>query len=331
MTVITHRERVTAALAGRPTDRTPVSLWRHFGGIDMSTDGLTQAMVEFQETYDFDFVKFMPAGTYPIIDWGAETTWEPHARGTRTVHRLPVNRFTDWDVITPLDIEEGVFGMVNDALRQTVKAIGPETPVLQTIFSPLTIANKLGGPATLATMRQEPNRFERVMELLTDLTERLIAAALDRGAEIFYATQTCTAEIVDLDEAQRWETPYAMRVLGPVRDRGLVILHAHGDFLWLDEVASWPIDGINWHDRRGGPSLADGRRKTSLGLVGGLNGYGNLRNGPVEQVCNDAHDAIAQVGNGLIVAPGCVIPMDAPPHLIRAARQAVETVGALTA
>jgi len=328
MDEMTHRQRVTEALAGRPTDRTPVSLWRHFGGIDVSADGLTEAMVEFQETYDFDFVKFMPTGTYTIMDYGAETTWEPHARGTRTVHRLPVNRITDWASLRPLDVDKGMFATVNDALRQTVQSMGPDTPVLQTIFSPLTVANKLGGPATMAALRQEPAVFEQAMEALAALTERLVAAALDRGADIFYATQTCTAEVVSLEEVRRWETPYAERVLGPLRGRALVLLHAHGDFLWFDEAAGWPIDGINWHDRRGGPSLADGGARIRPGMVGGLNGYGSLRNGPRRAVLDEVADAVAQGGGRLIVAPGCVIPGDCPPHLIRAARTAVEGVAA---
>jgi uroporphyrinogen decarboxylase len=328
MAQMTHRERVTEALAGRPTDRPPISLWRHFGGIDVSPDGLTEAMVEFQDTYDFDFVKFMPSGTYPIMDWGAETSWEPHARGTRTVHRLPVNRIADWATLKPLDVEKGMFGVVNDALRQTVRAIGPDTHVLQTIFSPLTIANKLGGPVTLAALRQEPALFEQAMAVLADLTERLVAAALDSGADIFYATQTCTAEVLGLEEVRRWETPYAERLLGPLRGRALVLLHAHGDYLWFDEVAGWPISGLNWHDRRGGPPLSEGLQRTGAGLVGGLNGYASLRNGPRQAVLDEVADAIAQAGGRLVVGPGCVIPGDCPPHLIRAARAAVEGVAA---
>ena len=64
MEQMTHRERVAATIAGRPVNRPPISLWRHFGGIDMSSQGLTDAMVGFQATFDFDFVKFMPTGTW---------------------------------------------------------------------------------------------------------------------------------------------------------------------------------------------------------------------------------------------------------------------------
>lgn len=327
MTEMTHRERVNAALRGAPTDRPPISLWRHFGGIDMTASGLADAMVGFQQEYDFDFVKFMPTGTYTIIDWGAETEWVPNDHGIRTVRRLPVQRAEDWPRLPLLDTATGVLGMVNDALALAVGQLGPDVPVLQTIFSPLATARKLGGEATLAHLRRDPDQFAEGMETITAMTASLIADAVRRGADLFYVLQSGTADVLTRDEFVRWETAYARRLLAGLGDT-LVVLHTHGDHLWFEDVADWPVSGINWHDRSAGPSLARARNITDRGLLGGVDAWTALRSGTPADVEATVIDAVRQGGGRLVVAPGCVIPTDSAPHLIRTARTTVERVAA---
>ncbi len=324
MNDMTHRERVTAALNRQPTDRPAVSLWRHFGGIDMNPDGLTAAVIDFQQQYDFDFVKFMPTGAYPIIDWGAETVWEPRPTGSRTVTRLPIARLEDWNSVQRLDVDSGFLKLVNQSLRDTIRAIGRDTPVLQTVFSPMTIAVKLAGPAAFAHMRTQPDVIERALETITDVTSRMISAAIDRGADIFYAVQTGSADLLTKQEFERWETAYARRLLEPIKERSLILVHCHGNHLWFDEFGSWPVSGLNWDDRRTGPSVASARQRTAVGLCAGVSHYGSLRNGTAPEVRAEIEEALSQAGRELVVGPGCVIPMDCPPHLIRAARLAVE-------
>lgn len=324
MEQMTHRERVVATLAGQPVDRPPISLWRHFGGIDMSSHGLTDAMVGFQATFDFDFVKFMPTGTYTIMDWGAETVYEPNDTGIRTVKILPIHTASDWSQLAELDTGSGVFGMVNDALADTVRAIGPDTPVLQTIFSPLTTARKLGGAATLAHLRQEPEAFAAAMNTIERVTARLIEDAVARGADIFYAVQSGTADVLTREEFEAWETNVANRLLAAMPTETIVVLHSHGDHLWFDEVARWKIDAVNWHDRAAGPTLAEARGRTERAFVGGIDAWTELRSGTATDITDRVHEALSSAPR-VVIGPGCVIPGDAAVHLIMAARKAVES------
>lgn len=324
MNQMTHRERVVASLAGQDVDRGAISLWRHFGGMDMTATGLSEAMIGFQKEFDFDFLKFMPTGTYSIMDWGAQTSWVPNDRGIRTVNRLPIQKVEDWAALAVVDTSRGIFGMVNDALARTVTAVGPDVPVLQTIFSPLTTAMKLGGPLTLAHMRQHPDALAAGLQVIETVTARFIADAIDRGADIFYATQTGTADVLTGDEFERWEGDVARRLLGSLPSGTIALLHTHGDFLWFDQAASWPVSGLNWHDQTAGPSIDAVRSRTSKGIVGGLDAWTELRTGTAEDVTRAVRTALGPTPRGVIAGPGCVIPTDASPHLIRAARQAVE-------
>lgn len=330
MNQMTHRERVVATLAQQEVDRPAISLWRHFGGIDMTSEGLTDAMVGFQRAFDFDFVKFMPTGTYTIIDWGAETVWEPNDTGIRTVRRLPVRSADDWARLPLLDTSAGVLGMVNAALEQTVATIGPTTPVLQTIFSPLTTARKLGGTATIAHMRQHPEAFAEGMAVIERVTARLIDDAIARGADIFYAVQSGTADILTRDELETWESAVANRLLQGLPAETIVVLHTHGDYLWFDEVAAWDVAAINWHDQLTGPSLTAARQRTDKAFIGGIEAWSDLRSGTRAEIDARVRTALASASH-VIIGPGCVIPTDAAPHLITAAREVVDTWSARAA
>ena len=57
-----REERVRAVLNGQEPDRIPASVWMHFSQYDQDPRSLAEAMVEFNETYDYDFIKMMPFG-----------------------------------------------------------------------------------------------------------------------------------------------------------------------------------------------------------------------------------------------------------------------------
>lgn len=326
MSQMTHRERLEGALSGGDVDRTPISLWRHFGGIDMDPEPLTEAMVGFQSEYDWDFVKFMPTGTYSIIDWGAETTWTSNEHGIRAIVDSPIKSASDWSRLEPLDTTEGTFGFVNEALAATVKRVGPETPVLQTIFSPLATARKLGGPDTLAHLRQRDSDFAAGMSVIADVTRKLMTDAVERGADIFYVMQSGTADVLTRAEYETYERDYAQQLLGALPGETVTVLHAHGDNLWFEDLAELPVQGLNWHDQVGRPTLAQARQVSDKGLLGGFDGWASLRNGTPHDVQQTVKAALSQVDRGIVLAPGCIIATDSAPHLIRAARNAVEAV-----
>ena len=66
-----HWGRIGAAISGAAPDRVPVALWKHFPGDDQDAGKLAARTLEWQRTWDFDLVKFMPSGTYGVEDWGA--------------------------------------------------------------------------------------------------------------------------------------------------------------------------------------------------------------------------------------------------------------------
>ena len=67
-----REERIRAVLEGKQPDRVPVSVWMHLSEYDQDSRSLAEAMVAFNEKYDYDFIKMMPFGAYMTPDWGAK-------------------------------------------------------------------------------------------------------------------------------------------------------------------------------------------------------------------------------------------------------------------
>ena len=65
-----HRERVHAALRGEAVDRPPISFWGHFYHRESTARDLAEATLEFQDRYDWDWVKLNPRKHYHCEDWG---------------------------------------------------------------------------------------------------------------------------------------------------------------------------------------------------------------------------------------------------------------------
>lgn len=326
-----HRERIQAALRGEPTDHIPVALWRHFPGDDLQPEKLAAKVVEFQQQYDFDFVKVTPASGYPSEMYGA-TFRVPDAgsmrlrEGTRERVTRPVMTLDDWNNITPLDETNEVFRREIQAMQLIRQQLGDDVHILQTIFSPMYAAWNLAGDRAFVDMREHPEMFRQVLSVLAETTTRFAVASLRAGADaIFFATQMATAQYLTVDEHRRFVEPFDRQVLNAIRaaKTDFIFLHIHGLDIFFDDLMRYPVDVINWHDRRTAPSLKEARAKFSGALAGGIDEWGVLAAQSAADVRAQAEDAIQQTnGRGFILAAGCVIPVDTPPDNIRAVIQA---------
>jgi uroporphyrinogen decarboxylase len=144
---------------------------------------------------------------------------------------------------------------------------------------------------------------------------RYVRASIEAGADgLFFATQTSTPEFITQEENGRWGAAYAQRVLEAARGLSTVtLLHIHGRDIFFDQIAALPVNAVNWHDRLTAPSLAEAKRRVSHAVVGGLAEGTTLRTGPAAAIAAQVKDALAQTGGtGIIVGPGCVLPLDVP-------------------
>src|SRR5512142_1252877 len=135
--LLNHRARLEACLGGQMPDRPPVALWRHFPVDDQTPEGLAGATAAFQHTFDFDLIKVTPSSSFCIKDWGVEDRWAGNPEGTRDYTRRAIQQPEDWARLQPLDPLGGHLGEQITCLRLLRKTFSGQTPIIQTIFSPM--------------------------------------------------------------------------------------------------------------------------------------------------------------------------------------------------
>lgn len=324
------RERLERTIAGEATDRPPVALWRHFPGDDQRAADLARSTIEFQKTYDWDFVKVTPASSYCVSDHGAQDQWEGSLEGTRTYTRRPISRSLDWTNLRTLDPSRGALGRQYECLQLITEALGEETPVIQTIFSPLAQAKNLAGADKLIQhIRTSPDRIHTGLNILTETTLRFIDSLKRLPiAGIFYAIQHASYAVLSEDEYREFGLPYDRKILEAVPSKWwLNVVHLHGDLPMFKFAGELPAQVINWHDRHTEPDLAQGKTLFNGAVCGGLSQWEHLHCGTPSTIRDAAREAM-QITNSrrFILSSGCVAYVTTPLSNLRAVREAVEGI-----
>jgi uroporphyrinogen decarboxylase len=341
----THRERLQACLAGEMPDRTPVALWRHFPVDDQSPETLAAATLNWQRAYDFDFVKVTPASSFCVKDWGADDVWEGHTEGTRRYTKRVVTRPEDWSRLPELDPTAPHLAAQLTCLRLIRADLDPETPLIQTVFSPLSQAKNLAGNDTLlAHLRLYPDAVMQGLETIARTTRRFVEAALETGLDgIFYAVQHAQATLLSQSKYETFGLPFDEQVIEPAKSSWLNVLHLHGTDIHFSLFTSrfslptlhfplptshFPI--LNWHDRETPPNLSEAQTTYKGVVCGGLR-QDTLVFGDQAGVQQEASDAIQQTGGRrFILSTGCVVPVIAPHGNLLASRHCEGTPEAIS-
>jgi uroporphyrinogen decarboxylase len=321
----THKERIQACLDNQILDRPSVALWRHFPVDDQDPRLLADATLNFQRTYDFDLVKVTPASSFCVRDWGVEDQWMGDTEGTRRYTRRIIHDPRDWENLPVLDpVVPHLAGQL-DCLRFLRAELGPDTPLLQTIFNPLSQAkNLVGNDLLIAHLRLYPEAVMKGLATIAETTRRFVEACLDTGVDgIFYAIQHAQASLLTLEEYQTFGLLYDEKVLEPAQELWCNLLHLHGHNVYFSLLDSLKFQIVNWHDRETSPSLTEAQNLFAGVVCGGMR-QDTLVYGDQAQVQNEAEDAIQQTeGKRFMLGTGCVVPVIASHGNILAARKSV--------
>lgn len=327
--------RVEAALRGDAVDRVPISFWGHDYMREWTAEGLAEAMLENYRAYDWDYMKVNPRASYHVEDWGAtlERTTDPnHGHHFLSV---PVSAPDDWRRLRPLAPDRGVLGEQLAALRLIGAGLRGEAHFIQTIFSPLSVAKYLVGnraEPVKQSIADHPDALKAALDVITQTFAAYATASLAAGASgIFFATTGwASADLLTEDQYTEFGVEYDLRVLDAVTGKApFNVLHNCGDHTYFDLLASYPVHAISWAATLpGNPSLADGKRRTSAAVMGGVDEKTTLPNGTPEQAAAEVSQAIKETsGRRILLAPGCSIPPNTPPANLRAAAEAARGAG----
>lgn len=333
-----RQERVEAALNLRKPDRVPVSAWMHLSEFDQDPVSLAEATIEFNEKYDFDFIKMMPFGTYSVQDWGAKLTIYCDKYKEPVVAEPGIKDVEDYYQLKVLDPNHGTWGKQLQFTEVLGRTVRKDTPYIQTIFSPFSTLKKLAGNRLHDDMKSHPEHVKNALEIITETTIRFVRANIKAGVHgFFFATQNALPAAMSLEEFKEFGHHYDMQVFDAYTNRTYFnVIHLHGDDVYFEHIAKeYPVNCLNWHDRHTKPSLDEARSISDKCFLGGIQEVpyfvGNLlqydsfmATHTKEEIITHARQAIESIeGIGFMLGPGCVVDPKTHEDNLFALREAV--------
>src|SRR5262249_44355653 len=150
--MVTGRERVEAALAMGVADRAPAGAWGHTYREEWSPSELAEVTVARARRFGWDFVKFQPRASTFAEAFGSEYRPSGHRLRAPVIIRRAVPDLESWRSISLT--QPGVFDEQVRSLAQVVRSLGADVPVIQTVFSPITVGGYLVGKSQSRVVRE---------------------------------------------------------------------------------------------------------------------------------------------------------------------------------
>lgn len=326
---ISSRKRMEALVSNEQIDQIPVALWKHFPVDDQSPERLAAATIQFQNTFSFDFIKVSPSSSFCLRDWGAKDVWNGDPEGTRDYQGAVIKKPEDWQNLPRLDPEKGSLGKQLECLKIIRDNLGQQTPIIQTIFSPLSQAKNMAGKAhILDHLRKSPDALRMGLQTITDTTLDFIRACQKTGIDgVFFAVQHASTDVLTESEFLDFGKAFDSQLFPIIHEFWLNVAHIHGNNIMPDQVKDYPMQIFNWHDRDTFPDLKTGKDLFGKIVCGGLGRIHPMELGSNDAIKAEIDDAVQQTGGkGFVLGTGCVLKQTTPYGNIKAAVDHIRSI-----
>jgi len=311
---MTGRERVEAALAMGVADRPPIGAWGHAYREEWSPDALAAITVERARRFGWDFVKFQPRASCFAEALGSVYHPSGHKLRGPILIQVAAPDLESWSKVSlanrqALDDQVESIGIVS-------RALGADVPVIQTVFSPITVGGYLVGKSqsrVVRELRQHPEVVGPALGRIADALVDFSRSSIEAGASgIFYAISGYAGRgVMSEDRYRDLVLPYDQAVLNAMPEAAWFnVLHLCGSNLNFTLARDLPTQAVSWSvHNQGNPSLAQGRDLAARAVMGELSQRATLVYGPPSKVRAEAERAVEETGGrGLLLAPGCSVP-----------------------
>ncbi len=320
---MTKRQRVTAALRGQAVDRVPLAFWLHNFATENSAKGLADETIRLARTFDWDFLKPQSRAQCFAEMWGL--TYAPSGEKAKpyAVTHAPVATADDLARLPAADPREGALGEQLEALRLIRAALGPDVPIIWTVFAPPMILPMLargGRDQAMRFLREAPRETARAFDVMAETLGEYARLCLAAGADgLFYATNVATRALMSAEECRRWQRPWDLRILNAAERAPFNVFHICGAGILADEFADYPVTAWSFATVSGNPTLAEVRARTGRAVVGGLPAKPEIAGMTEATLVERARAATREMGGGgFLLGPDCSINPDTPEALLHA-------------
>lgn len=314
---LSPKERVAAVLNGESPDRMPASTWRHFYDQEMTVQGEIDSLIAFQQRYNWDYLKINLRAQYHCEDWGVAFKYTGSPHDSPTLERTPIKRASDWGNLDALNPAKGNLGEHLKVIHGLRRQLGPDLPMLMTLFTPLGIAARMVPSEDLMKQHllENPKAVHAALEAITETFSKYVPLCLEAGADgLFFATLGFgTYDRMTDEQYDEFVRPYDMALLKAAKEGWFNMLHVCRSNNMLRKLADYPVHAFNWDAQDPtNPTLAQGLEIVDGVVVGGIPQQKIATMTP-DQVKEVVRDAIDQTGgHRFMIGSGCTMSTHTP-------------------
>ncbi|MGV8121385.1 MAG: uroporphyrinogen decarboxylase family protein [Candidatus Xenobiia bacterium LiM19] len=295
-------------IEGTSPPHTLASFWGHFYKAEQHWETLLEATIGFQKEFRWDFVKINPSSTFFVEDWG--NRYEKYDNQRSHMIRHAVRNAADLKCLRRLEPGYGLRGD-NIKLIKALKSEMPGTPLIMTLFNPLSYARRLCGTSEnlLTMIESAPDLVEQGLEIISSSIAEYGSACLEAGCHgFFYATtEWGSLDLMSREQYSRFSSPYDRQILNILRDKSLfLILHVCQSNNRLKDLLDYPVDSFSWDWKdTTNPSFGEILKSTSRILTGGISH--TLLEDPAnyESIRKEVEEFRSECPERSVLAPGC--------------------------
>ena len=279
--VLTARDRVDRALKGADVDRPPFSFWHHFG-LKTAQDH-ARATLAFHRAYRTDIVKVMSDFPYP----------------------KPAGKWYELNVVqSPFPDQIRALELIRDGL-------GGTTDIVETVFNPWNVAQKLSSKEEVLRLKDEnPTALLNALDVITKSEIAHAKRAFSTGAAgVLYSVANANAAELSPEDYRKFSLPFDRQFLEGISGAKLNILHLHVEPAYLAYFDGFPAPILNYSAHVSKIPIADARKLWGGTIAGGIDEV-NYRKLTVDDLLTQWKTAAQAAGPKFILTPGCSVPND---------------------
>jgi len=311
---ISARARIQTVLEGKIPDQAPISFWLHNFAREKTAEGLIEESLRLQRTFRFDFLKPQSPANSACTLWGAEVETSPDPKVFPKLVRPVLRSNADLANIIPARVGRQLADQV-EVMRGVRAALGPDVPVIGTIFAPLMVLWEMhagGKAAVLEMVREAPDALTPALDNIADVLSEFARMLIkDAGVDgIFYATTTCCRGELTEEAHARYHAPYDKQILDEACKGGWMnILHLCGHHhIEAARFVDRDVPIVSWELGQENPGIPEMHGIFGRTMLTGLPGKPVFGTAPVDSLRQQASDLLSLTGGRhLLVGPGCSI------------------------
>lgn len=289
-----------------------VSFWKHHPISDQYGQQLAQEAIDFQNKFQFNFLKLTPAGDWLAVCYGAkDEVWENDAVGRRKITEFALKEVKDFYQLQAFTFQEKLLVEIIQALEICCREV--TVPVYATIFCPLSQLIQIAGLELFLNAAQtEPEAILAALDVINQNTIRVIERAAEIGVKgLYYVSQHMQTDLLSPVLYQQYgqsSDELCLRSAAKVLDS--IIFHIHGNDCYV--CIGGDIPKLHLHCTFNSKSSLF-FEKTGYPIIYGLPAS-ILEQATNEQEC---HEILEKFPTSTIFTCECVLPLAFPDEQIQ--------------